>query len=223
MRVRPLHPALFCPRGLCWTGHWCSKPERAGSTPAGGLTSRESSVRSHSCFDGTDIHSHESPRDGDSLDRVQIHTGEWPESLIRLPDTFTAKIAVNFQTGCWEWQGSRATNGGYGRYWDSAQKKPVMAHVYAFTTLKGEVPSDRELHHRCENRLCVNPGHLVIVTRGENVRHTERVVSEVCRHGHLRSEHSRRDKRGKLVCMACERERFTKASVSGTKRASNPR
>jgi hypothetical protein len=45
-----------------------------------------------------------------------------------------------------------------------------MAHRVAYEQFVGTVPDGLELDHLCENKACVNPGHLEPVTRSENVR-----------------------------------------------------
>ena len=44
----------------------------------------------------------------------------------------------------------------------------VTAHKFAYECLVGEVPSGCDLHHRCENKMCVNPRHLEPLTKPEH-------------------------------------------------------
>ncbi len=46
----------------------------------------------------------------------------------------------------------------------------VSAHRFAYESLVGPVPAGLELDHLCRVKGCVNPEHLEVVTRGENVR-----------------------------------------------------
>lgn len=62
---------------------------------------------------------------------------------------------------CVLWRGS-LHNEGYGQ--DGAQ----LAHRVAYKKAKGPIPYGKELHHICENRRCVNPDHLLPVTRSEH-------------------------------------------------------
>jgi DNA-binding transcriptional regulator YiaG len=64
---------------------------------------------------------------------------------------------------CWLWQGHIGQLG-YG--W--IKRGPV--HRVYFEQARGPVPDGMELDHLCRVRHCVNPDHLEVVTRSENVR-----------------------------------------------------
>lgn len=70
-------------------------------------------------------------------------------------------------TPCWEWTGS--LNGwGYGSFWD---QKSWPAHRWV--ALRQSLKRNKAAlytDHLCENKLCVNPLHLELVTNEENVR-----------------------------------------------------
>lgn len=67
-------------------------------------------------------------------------------------------------TGCWEWQRALAVGYGYLRVFGVV----VPAHRFSYERTYGAIPADHELHHRCENRKCVRPDHLEMVTRAEH-------------------------------------------------------
>ena len=68
---------------------------------------------------------------------------------------------------CWEWKGGVAGKG-YGSFYLNGRR--IKAHRYAYQTLVGAIPEGLEIDHLCRNRKCVNPNHMEVVTRGENIR-----------------------------------------------------
>ena len=68
------------------------------------------------------------------------------------------------ENGCWEWEGS--TDHGYGKI--KRNRVVWWAHRYFYTETKGRIPSGLHLHHKCQNRICVNPDHLEPMSPSEN-------------------------------------------------------
>jgi hypothetical protein len=83
----------------------------------------------------------------------------------RCAKTLNAYV-VDDVSGCWLWTGPRHKRIGYGRVMRSG--KYLLAHRWIYERERGPIPEGLILHHECENNLCVNPGHLRPMTRGEH-------------------------------------------------------
>lgn len=96
-----------------------------------------------------------------------------------------ARVEKDRATSCWVWTGA-IQKGGYGTI-SIATAKKALAHRTAYELFVGPIPPDKELHHTCANRPCVNPAHLEPVVRFTHIHLEPRSMANKthCKRGHL--------------------------------------
>lgn len=105
-----------------------------------------------------------------------------PNAKLSLEERFFGKTN-RLANGCLLWIGA-VTSKGYGSFW--SDDKIRQAHHVAWMMKHGDYPEGNNsvVHHKCENTLCVEVNHLVLMS-----------VSD---HSSLSNQHAR-----KLVCPKC--------------------
>ena len=70
------------------------------------------------------------------------------------------------ETACWIWMRA-VDSSGYGAL--KVRGRKLNAHRYSYELHYGTIPDGLDVCHRCNTRLCVNPAHLYVGTRKQNV------------------------------------------------------
>ena len=95
--------------------------------------------------------------------------------IMPIAERIKINVSVHPFSGCWEWKGSKKN--GYGHTIIGSRKdgtrKTVPAHRLSYETFVGSIPDGMEVCHKCDNPCCVNPDHLFVGPRQDNVNDRE--------------------------------------------------
>jgi hypothetical protein len=98
--------------------------------------------------------------EGMPVRHIRGHQSKQRKNLERYKVTNTG-----FETPCWLWTGPIDVQG-YGKHGGRSQ----VAHKAVYESIRGTVQRGLFLHHKCEQKSCVNPDHLEPLSRSEHMR-----------------------------------------------------
>lgn len=79
---------------------------------------------------------------------------------------FDSRVERVPESGCWIWMGA-LTDKGYGKF--RSKTLQYAAHRKCYEAHRGPIPNGLCVLHRCDIPSCINPAHLFLGTRADNV------------------------------------------------------
>lgn len=97
-------------------------------------------------------------------------------------------VDAGFETQCWLWKladSGTGRGGGYPRM--KLNNHTCAVHKVSFVNAHGYVPGNKQIDHKCRNRMCVNPDHLEMVSHIENQKRRDAANGTLRKHRKVRA------------------------------------
>jgi hypothetical protein len=105
--------------------------------------------------------------DGSKTRKLYAPAGTTQTDPAHLAKRLANGLAAAQDGKCWEW--TRICNQhGYGQL--RVAGRMVYAHRLAYELGVGEIPDGMHVLHQCDNPRCINPAHLSVGTRSQNMK-----------------------------------------------------
>lgn len=82
--------------------------------------------------------------------------------------------------GCWVMSAHKSPYG-YHQIWHNGMSR--QAHKLSYELFKGKIPAGKVVRHKCDNRRCVRPSHLILGSSADNNR-------DISKSGHVRNQYT---------------------------------
>lgn len=81
-----------------------------------------------------------------------------------------SKCTINGKDVCWLWEGATNTDDSHPYGVIKVRGKKKLAHRFSYELCVGPIHPGQFVLHKCDNTLCINPGHLFTGSQTDNMR-----------------------------------------------------